>query len=37
MRHSFRRKQMIARLPALVLVVLLFCIAVFATIHQGAR
>jgi hypothetical protein len=37
MRHGFRRKQMITRLPALVLVVLLFCIAVFVAIHQGAR
>jgi succinate dehydrogenase hydrophobic anchor subunit len=37
MRHGFRRKQMLARVPALVLVVLLFCIAGFAAIHQGAR
>jgi hypothetical protein len=37
MRHGFQRKQMIARVPALVLVMLLFCIAVFVAIHQGAQ
>jgi hypothetical protein len=37
MRQGFRRKQMITRLPALVLVVLLFCMTVFVAIHQGAR
>ena len=37
MRQGFRKKQMLARVPTLVLVVLLFCIAVFAAIHQVAR
>jgi succinate dehydrogenase hydrophobic anchor subunit len=37
MRYGFQRKQIIARVPALVLVVLLFCVAVFVAIHQGAR
>jgi succinate dehydrogenase hydrophobic anchor subunit len=37
MRHGFQRKQMITRVPALVLVVLLFWIAVFVAIHQAAR
>jgi hypothetical protein len=37
MRHGFQRKQMIARVPALVLVMLLFYIATFVAIHQMAR
>jgi hypothetical protein len=36
MRHGFGRKQLITRVPALVLVALLFCTAVFAAIHQSA-
>jgi hypothetical protein len=36
MPHHFQTKQAATRLFALVLVVLLFCIAVLAAIYQGA-
>jgi hypothetical protein len=37
MPHHFQPKQAATRLFALVLVVLLFCIAVLAAIYQGAQ
>jgi hypothetical protein len=36
MRHGFWRKQFITRVPALVLVTLLFCTAAFVAIHQSS-
>jgi hypothetical protein len=37
MSYRFQRKQLATRVLALVLVTSLFCIAIFAAIHQGAR